>query len=84
MERDEKGRFKSKTETEIDLDVNRRAQNGLVIRFPFPEYIPFFLMLLCFVVVGFPWILIVKPLLRKVMKLLGEALVEKTQNKDGW
>lgn len=74
MERDSKGRFKAKKTDDYAETPIFRNGNELVIRIPFSEYIPFFLLLVCFFAIGYPWFLIIKPLARKLLKLMGKAV----------
>lgn len=82
MERDSKGRFKKAKKIDDYAETLRfRNGNELVIRIPFSEYMPFFLLLMCFFIIGYPWFLIIRPLARKLLKLMGKAAIISAKTK---
>jgi hypothetical protein len=42
---------------------------------------PFFLLLVCFFIIGYPWLLIIRPLAGKLLKLMGKAAIISAKTK---
>ena len=70
--RDSRGRFKKKREEDIEAP---RHRNEITIRVPFSEYVPFFIILACLFVIAFPWLIIIKPITKKLMMFMGRAMI---------
>lgn len=83
-ERDERGRFKARAEAEVHVDNGRivHGQNEFAIRIPFSQYIPFVLICACFLAVGLPWFIILKPILRKIFLFMGETMIKRIKKGD--
>lgn len=88
--RDSRGRF-VKAQAEIDLGENgnnfygyypMRNNREIGIRVPMSEYIPFFCLLLCFLIVGFPWLFAFKTFLKNVCASLAKALISAFTDKE--
>ena len=53
-----------------------RNNHDITIRIPLPfsEYLPFILVVLCFLIISSPWILIARPVFKKAVKFFFRAL----------
>ena len=71
--RDSRGRFKKKREEE-DIEAPR-PRNEIIIRVPFSEYVPFFIILACLFVIAFPWLVIIKPITKRLLRFMGRAMI---------
>ena len=49
---------------------------GFKIKIPFSDYIPFFLILISFLVISLPWLFAAPKLLKKIIYEVGASLVE--------
>jgi hypothetical protein len=75
MMRDSRGRFKKKREEKEEDTEAPRPRNEITIYIPFLEYIPFFIILACLFVIAFPWLIIIKPITKKLMMFMGRAMI---------
>lgn len=89
--RDSRGRFIAKAEVTGDVDRSDeleevyennygrpnggRGGNGIFIRVPCCEYLPFFLVIFFLIVLALPWLYVIPGLLKSVIRTIARAML---------